>query len=168
VNKRSDFKRRKHDDYPTIDPRAVKALRPYLYGVKTFAEPCCGRGDLVRWLESIRLTCVLQSDIVTGTDALALRDFRGADAIITNPPWSRALLHPLILHFQKYAPTWLLFDSDWAYNRHAMPYIEQCCDIVAVGRLTWFEDTRHSGKDNVSWYKFWHRHHGGPKFHGRR
>ena len=78
------------------------------------------------------------------------------------------LLHPLILHFQRHKPTWLLFDADWAHNRMAAPYIDQCSDIVAVGRLCWIEGTKQTGKDNVSWYRFWHKHQGGPRFHNRR
>ena len=29
---------------------------------------------------------------------------------ITNPPWDRKVLHPLIVHLSDQAPTWLLFD----------------------------------------------------------
>jgi len=167
MGKRSDFKRRVGDDYRTIDHRAVRALKPYLKGVRTFAEPCAGDLDLVKGLEDAGLKCVMQSDIKDGDDALKLWSFKGADAIITNPPWTRALLHPLILHLQKFAPTWLLFDSDWANNKHAVPYLTQCSDIVAVGRLRWIEGTTNTGKDNVSWYRFHHLHTGGPHFYGR-
>jgi hypothetical protein len=166
--KRSEFKRRPHDAYHTIDPRAVQALKPYLYGVHTFAEPCAGDRDLVEGLENIGLKCVLQSDIIQdGVDALKINDFNKADAIISNPPWTRALLHPLILHFSKHLPTWLLFDSDWAFNKHAGLYLDQCSDIVAVGRLRWIEGTTQTGKDNAAWFRFWHRHNGGPRFHWR-
>lgn len=167
--KRSDFKRRPHDGYHTIDARAVKALAPYLYGVHSFAEPCAGAGDLVAWLEAAGLGCRYSSDLhVDGIDALTITDFNNADVIVTNPPWTRALLLPMILHFQKHRPTWLLFDSDWAYNQGAGLYLDQCSDIVAVGRLRWIENTKQTGKDNVSWYRFWHRHSGGPRFHGRQ
>jgi hypothetical protein len=165
MGRRSDFPRRPHDDYRTTDPRAVMALRPHLFGIDTFAEPCCGEGDLIKELESIGLTCVQASDIRTGKDALDVYYFDNADIICTNPPWTRQLLHPMILHFQKLKPTWLLFDSDWAYNRGAHYYLDQCSDIVAVGRLRWFGDQ--TGKDNCSWYRFWHGHSGGPRFHPR-
>ena len=165
MGKRSDFKRRPHDDYQTVDSRAVSVLMPYLTGIKTFAEPCCGRGELVKWLEASGLDCVQYCDIIMGTDALTVTDFNGADAIISNPPWTRKILHPLIQHFQNHLPTWLLFDSDWAYNIGSEPYLDKCTDIVAVGRLRWFNDT--AGKDNASWYRFWHGHSGGPRFHGR-
>ena len=112
MGKRSNFERREADFYPT--PRAaVLPLIPYLRGIRTFAEPCAGDGALVRHLESFGLRCVYAGDIRTGQDALALDHYGAADAIITNPPWSRDVLHGLIAHFQNIAPTWLLLDADW-------------------------------------------------------
>ena len=165
--KRSDFKRRKNDAYQTIDRRAVHALAPYLTGIYNFAEPCAGEGHLVMNLSLEGVSCALASDITTGVDALTITNFHEADAIITNPPWTRQLLHPMIKHFQQHLPTWLLFDSDWAFNKSAAPYLDQCSHIVAVGRLRWIEGTTMTGKDNVSWYRFWHQHSGGPHFYGR-
>ena len=54
---------------------AVLPLIPYLRGVRTFAEPCCGDGALVRHLESFGLRCVYAGDIATGQDALALDNY---------------------------------------------------------------------------------------------
>ena len=56
--------------YPT--PKA--ALLPLIphqcaAGIKTFAEPCRGEGDLVRHLESFGLACVYSGDIRSGQDA---------------------------------------------------------------------------------------------------
>lgn len=164
--KRSDFQRRPMDAYNTIDPRAVEPLIPHLHGVDTFAEPCCGDGDLVRHLEGYGLTCLKETDIKHGVDALA-EYYGGVDAIITNPPWSRDVLHPMILHFQKQAPTWLLFDADWVHTRQSAPFIDQCSHIVSVGRVRWIEGTNQTGKDNVAWYRFHSQHSGGPRFYGR-
>ncbi len=94
MGKRSNFERREADFYPT--PRsAVLPLIPYLRatGTKTFAEPCAGEGDLVRHLESFGLACVDSGDIRTGQDALGLDHYGVADAIITNPPSTRDLMH---------------------------------------------------------------------------
>lgn len=169
--KRSNFARRKNDEYETIDPRAVRALMPYLINVHTFAEPCCGHGLLIDELERHDLVCKMRGDIQMGSSFdgrwVSHRDVADCDAIITNPPWTRQLLHPLIRHFMLLKPTWLLFDSDWAFNKHASPYLPQCSDIVAVGRLRWIEGTTNTGKDNVSWYRFWHKHYGPTRFHGR-
>ena len=127
------------------------------------------QGHLLDELERSGLKCVWASDIEDGVDAFNLSPdlIAKADAIITNPPWTRRLLHPLILHFQKLKPTWLLFDADWAFNKHSGPYLDQCSDIVAVGRLRWIEGTTMTGKDNAAWYRFDANHFGGPKFHGR-
>jgi hypothetical protein len=170
MGKRSDFTRRKADAYQTIDPKAVRILLPHLKQrrIRTFAEPCIGQGHLAQQLVEAGLVCVLGSDIEGGIDALTLPNFNKADAIITNPPWTRRLLHPLILHFQKHAPTWLLFDADWAHNKRSYPYLLQCTDIVSVGRLRWIEGTTQTGKDNAAWYRFDTHHNGGPKFHGRK
>ena len=168
MGKRSNFERREADFYPT--PRAaVLPLIPFLRGIRRFAEPCCGEGDLVRHLESFGLTCVYAGDIATGQDALKLTaaDYNGADAGITNPPWSRDVLHALISHFQNIAPIWLLLDADWKQTRQAAPYLPHCSDIVAIGRVKWVEGSKHTGKDNACWYRFDVRHKAGPVFHWR-
>ena len=79
------------DFYPTPF-KAVQPLIPHLDGIRRFAEPCCGEGDLVRHLESFGLRCVYAGDIATGQDALELTsdDIAGAP-IITNPPFSRQI-----------------------------------------------------------------------------
>jgi hypothetical protein len=134
VGKRSNFDRVPRDFYPT-PYAAVPPLIPFLRGVRTFAEPCCGDGALVRHLESFRLRCVYAGDIATGQDALALDTYGDADVIITNPPYTRELMHRLIAHFREIAPTWLLLPADWMHNRHAAPFLPSCTDIVSVGRL---------------------------------
>ena len=70
MGKRSSFERRPGDFYPT--PRAaVLPLIPRLRGVRTFAEPCCGDGTLVRHLESFGLRCAMRATS-QGQDALAI------------------------------------------------------------------------------------------------
>ena len=87
MGKRSNFERREADFYPT--PRAaVLPLIPHLRGIRSFAEPCAGAGDLVRHLEEFGLRCVYAGDIHNGQDALALDYYGAADAIITNPPYT--------------------------------------------------------------------------------
>src|SRR5215471_5351361 len=116
MGKRSNFERREADFYPT--PRAaVPPLIPHLRGIRTFAEPCAGDGALVRHLESFGLACVYAGDIRTGQDALAVQSYGAADVIITNPPYTRDLMHRLIAHFSRIAPTWLLLESDWVQTK---------------------------------------------------
>ncbi len=166
MGKRSNFERREADFYPT--PRAaVVPLIPFLRGIRTFAEPCAGEGDLIRHLESFGLRCTYSGDISTGQDALAIDSYGACDSIITNPPWSRDVLHGLVTRFQNIAPTWLLLDADWKQTRQAAPYLPHCSDIVAIGRVKWIEGSKYTGKDNACWYKFDSRHTAGPVFHSR-
>src|SRR6185436_11636738 len=102
MGKRSSFERIPRDFYPT-PAAAVPPLIRYLRGVRSFAEPCCGDGALVRHLEPYGLRCVYAGDIATGQDALALNHYGAVDAIITNPPYTRDLMHRLIAHFQRIA-----------------------------------------------------------------
>jgi hypothetical protein len=167
MGKRSNFERRAGDFYPT--PRAaVEPLIPWLRGIRTFAEPCCGDGALVRHLESFGLRCVYAGDITAGQDALALDHYGAADAIITNSPYTRPAMHRLIAHFQRIGPTWLLIDYDWSATRQAAPFIHHCSDIVILPRLKWFEGSKDTGKDNHAWYRFDFRHSGGPVLHNNR
>jgi hypothetical protein len=166
MGKRSNFERREADFYPT--PRAaVLPLIPFLRGIRTFAEPCAGDGDLVRHLKEFGLRCVYAGDIRTGQDALQRDDYGAADVIISNPPWSRDLMHRLISHFQSIRPAWLLLDADWAHTKQAVPFLPHTSHIVAVGRQKWIEGSRYTGKDNCAWYRFDIKHTAGPVFHGR-
>jgi methylase of polypeptide subunit release factors len=168
LGKRSDFKRRPHDSYDT-PPAAVQPLLPFLRGTKTFAEPCVGHGYLLCALKEAGLECTYAGDIRTGQDALFLsaEEVAGADAIITNPPWTRELMHPLLDRFMRLAPTWLLFDADWSHNQHAGPWLRHCSHIVSVGRVRWIEGSKYDGKDNAAWYRFHSLHVGpGPVFYG--
>lgn len=169
MGKRSSFERIGRDAYQTIDPRAVQKLVPHLRGITTFAEPCAADGYLVGDLQKHGMICTYEGDIVTGLDALSHRfeDDAQFDAIITNPPWRRDILHAMILRFQAIAPTWLLLDADWAHTKQSGPYIDQCSHIVSVGRLIWMPGTKMTGKDNCAWYRFHSQHVGGPRFIGR-
>ena len=40
------------------------------------------------------------------------------------------------------APTWLLFDADWAHTKQAAPYLRHCSHIVSVGRVHWMAGTQ--------------------------
>ncbi|MET4198752.1 hypothetical protein [Bradyrhizobium sp. LA6.12] len=166
MGKRSNFERREADFYPT--PRAaVLPLVQHLRGTRTFAEPCAGDGDLVRHLESFGLRCVYAGDIRSGQDALAVNSYGAADAIITNPPYTRVVMHALIAHFERIAPTWLLLEHDWAQTMQAAPFMRACSHIVAVGRLKWIPGSKFTGKDNYAWFRFDPRHTSRPVFHGR-
>jgi hypothetical protein len=161
MGKRSNFERRQHDFYPT-PASAVSILLASLGPSKTFVEPCAGDGRLADMLEIAGHTCTYACDIeprrpdIRCLDAFDLTEIHClfADMIITNPPWSRELLHPMIMHFIELRPTWLLFDADWAYTKQAKPYLQHCVEIVPVGRVKWIENSPYTGKENCAWYLF--------------
>ena len=108
MGKRSSFERVPRDFYPT--PReAVLPLLPHLAPGTRFTEPCAGDGALVRHLESAGHHCELAYDIegeslgVWPDDARTSLWLEG-DAFITNPPWDRKVLHPIILNLSRQAP----------------------------------------------------------------
>lgn len=170
------FERRKNDLYRTWDPRAVAALLPHLPAAPDkawFAEPCAGNGVLLDQLVAAGHICVWASDIEPGRDDIHENDaaqcgLGKAEMYITNPPWSRPDLHEIIVNLSNQAPTWLLFDADWAHTKQARPYLDRLCAIVAVGRLKWIEGSKHDGKDNCCWYLFDKKNAGiAPRFYGR-
>ena len=178
MGKRSDFKRHKGDYYVT-PPEAVGPLLPHLtsyvssYRPPTFYEPCAGDYSLALWLEQNGFTCTGASDVepkspkVLQLDAFWLDRYK-AEYFITNPPWTREILHPLINHLSRMAPTWLLFDADWMHTKQARPYLPYCHKIVSVGRVKWIKDSPHTGKDNAAWYLFQQNcNNNGPVFYGR-
>lgn len=153
MGKRSNFKRVDRDYYPTPF-EAVIPLQAHLKDGR-FVEPCAGNGLLITHLEKLGMKCIDAFDIEPQTEGIreydAFDEFE-APLIITNPPWDRKILHPLIDHFITISPTWLLFDSDWMHTKQSIPYLEYCSKIVSVGRVKWFGNT--SGKDNACWYFF--------------
>jgi len=158
MGKRSNFKRVERDYYPT-PYKAVEPLLPHLDG-GMFIEPCAGDGRLVDHLESNGLRCYMATDIepmrddIGKTDAFDIHHIYGAGCIITNPPWDRKILHPMISHFAELAPTWLLFDADWMHTKQSAEHMKLCRKIVSVGRVKWIEGSKMTGKDNCAWYLF--------------
>ena len=155
MGKRSDFERQPRDFYPT-PKEAVIPLLPHLPEKGLFAEPCAGDGRLIEHIEELTsLSGYWMTDIEPHADFIgngdALTDkIVGCDICITNPPWDRKILHPLIDNLSNQLPTWLLFDADWMHTKQSVPYIKICSKIVSVGRIKWFGNM--TGKDNCAWY----------------
>lgn len=176
MGKRSEFQRVERDYYRTFDPRAGEALRPHVSYGDMYVEPCAGDGSLVRNLDKIGLSLHWAFDIEPTGPGIDKRDVLDNDIgmfvdscewIITNPPWDRKILHPMITSFQSLKPTWLLFDAGWMFTNQAKPYLDSCKKIVTIGRLKWIEGTTMSGKDDCCWYLFDKSHSGGPHFYGK-
>jgi hypothetical protein len=174
MGKRSNFERKDRDYYPT-PIEAVAPLLQHLPNQVLFCEPCAGQGHLIRHLEQEGHKCAnafdLDSDVFfRKQDArfMVASDLAGADAIITNPPWSRDVLHVMIDKFSSLAPTWLLFDSDWAHTKQSSYYMKHCHKIVSIGRVKWIEGSKSVGKDNCAWYMFdCNKPNTGTYFYGR-
>lgn len=162
MGKRSDFKRRPQDAYDT-PPEAVVPLLGHMPRWLRFWEPCAGCGMLAQAIQDQHdCSCIFASDIsprlndVSEWDAMH-KDISDLpydiDYIITNPPWTRKILHPMIEHFSDMRPTWLLFDADWIHTKQSAPYLWRLQKIVSVGRVSWMQNGT-SGKDNCAWYLF--------------
>lgn len=173
MGKRSDFERLERDYYPT-PYKAVKPLLPHLPEEPfTYCEPCAGDGRLVEHLLSVGGICTQAVDIEPQVGWVGKGDVfdmtvSNTDLIITNPPWDRKILHPLIVHLSMQAPTWLLFDADWKHTVQAKPYLPLCTKIVSVGRVKWIEGSKSQGMDNCAWYLFdINNKQEAPLFYGR-
>lgn len=172
MGKRSDFERIPRDFYPT--PReAVVPLISHLPDSFSFMEPCAGNGALVDHIESLtRGACYSAYDIepraedVQYGNALEIQQCH-MDYIITNPPWDRKILHPLIEVFSDLAPTFLLFDADWIHTRQSIPFLPRLRKIVSVGRVKWIPDSKMTGKDNCAWHLFTNPSDEPTQFYGR-
>lgn len=156
MGKRSNFERRPRDAYAT-PYEAVVPLLAHLRPGTRFDEPCCGEGDLIRHLRSHGHECAYASDIDPAygetEDATTATECLGG-YFITNPPWDRKVLHPIIARLSAIAPTWLLFDADWLHTKQAAPYLPWLHKVVSVGRVKWIPGSTMTGKDNCAWYLF--------------
>jgi hypothetical protein len=152
MGKRSSFKRRAQDAYDT-PADAVEPLLSHLMAATRFIEPCKGNDHLVRHLSASGHECVGAYDLPT--DA---RDHRyridGATRFITNPPWTREILHPIIVNLSDQLPTWLLIDFDWLATQQSAPFLARLRKVVVIGRVRWIPDSLYDGKDNSAWMLF--------------
>ena len=144
MGKYSNFDKVDKDFYPTIDPACMTPMFINLNRKSTYAEPCYGNGDLEDMLMETA-HCVWRSDIrkTVGCskvqDALSITesDLIDADKIITNPPYTRRDLLPMIDHFLTLKDTWLLLPADFMHNKYFSPYVGKCRLILSVGRMYW-------------------------------
>jgi hypothetical protein len=158
MGKRSNFDRVPRDFYPT--PReAVLPLVPHLAPWTRYIEPCAGDGALIRHLDEYGIRCAVAYDIEPRGPNMHVADARELKiacdrTVITNPPWDRKVLHPIIANLSAQVPTWLLFDADWMHTRQSAPFLPLLRKVVSVGRVKWIPDSPFTGKDNCCWYLF--------------
>lgn len=143
MSKRSNFEKISRDFYPTIDPNAfpLNFLEEFL-SYDSYAEPCAGSLDLAQHLQYPTWTSDLEpgDPSVKQKDALTLteEDLKDCDAIITNPPFTKKVLLPLLDHFITLKPTWLLLPADYMHNQYFAGYMNKCSKVISIGRLYWF------------------------------
>jgi hypothetical protein len=153
MGKRSDFPRFPQDSYNT-PAAAVAPLLEHLRPRTQFIEPCAGNGQLARHLVTAGHVCAVSYDLPVDARTMRYPEARPGIVFITNPPWRRDLLHPIIVNLSDQAPTWLLIDADWIHTRQSIPYESRLRTIVSVGRVRWIPDSPYDGKDNCCWYLF--------------
>lgn len=174
MGKRSTFARVERDFYPS----PVEAVRPLLAHIPvgtTFIEPCAGDGALIDHLSKAGMVLDHAGDIENRLSFGFTIDARTEryspqyphSVFITNPPWSRDVLHAIIVNLSAQAPTWLLFDADWIHTLQAAPYLGFLRKIVSVGRVKWIPDSPFTGKDNCAWHLFDARDNSPAIFVGR-
>jgi hypothetical protein len=173
MGRRSNFERLPRDFYPT-PIEAVRPLVPFLLHEDDYVEPCAGDGALVNALRQLApwMECLDAFDIEPMADGIAQRDAlssRYDNALtITNPPWDRKILHPLIERLtENGGRAWLLFDAEWVHTRQSAPYIPRLRKIVSVGRVKWIPDSKMTGKDSCAWHYFTQPSEETTQFYGR-
>lgn len=164
MGKRSAFERRPKDFYPTPYEAVIPLLSHLVDGTR-FTEPCAGEGDLIRHLERAGHVCI---DAFDDEEDARTTTRLGGTCYITNPPWDRKILHPIIENLSSIAPTWLLFDADWMHTKQARIFIPRLREIVSVGRVKWIPDSKMTGKDNCCWYLFGEPTGEQPRFYERQ
>jgi hypothetical protein len=152
MGRRSTFPRFPQDAY-TTPWEAVGPLLDHLAPRTRYIEPCAGEGRLIEHLKRAGHTCVSYHDLPD--DARTKRyDGAGVDVFITNPPWRRDVLHPIVVNLSDQLPTWLLIDAAWMHTRQAAPFMPRLRKIISVGRVRWIPDSSFTGKDDCAWHLF--------------
>lgn len=153
MGKRSSFERRPQDAYDTPEP-AVTPLLPHLAPCTRFIEPCCGAGYLVGHLKRAGHTLAAAFDLPHDARVKRYAEAQPGVIFITNSPWRRDVLHPIIVNLSDQAPTWLLLDSDWVHTKRSVPYLPRLRTIISIGRVRWIPGSPYDGKDNCAWHLF--------------
>lgn len=170
----SNYERSPRDLYETVDPRAVAALLPYVDRELPFVENCAGAGALADQLVAAGMICADMCDTHPLRDDIHLADALHWHAVgaqyITNPPFTRPLMHAIMRHCARQVPSWFLVEADWLITQQAGEIIRRHgSQVVAVGRLRWFRegDPRDKGNDpmdNFVWVKLVPEPYGGIIF----
>lgn len=166
----SDFERKPRDFYPT-PIEAMYSLMPHLKERFNYFEPTAGDGAIIRHLLAARpgARCIGATDIeplAPGIEQLDLLKetpvgLPMSDIAITNFPWDRKLLHPMIDAVTEHCPVWTIIDSKWLNNESSARFLtDHLVKVVPVGRVIWEPGTTEAGKVDCSWFLFDKAHKG--------
>jgi hypothetical protein len=153
MGKRSDFERFPQDKYNTPE-LAVGPLLAHLAPGTRFIEPCAGEAYLIGHLKRAGHVLIGAYDLPDDARVKRYAEIEDGVVFVTNPPWRRDVLHPIIVNLSDQAPAWLLLDADWAHTRQSVPFLPRLRTIISVGRVKWIPDSPFTGKDNAAWHLF--------------
>jgi hypothetical protein len=174
----SGYPRIANDHYETPE-WVTQALRPHLpRRIRTVWEPCCGSGKMADVLRRWPGIKVRATDLVDGVDFLT-QQHSDSDAIITNPPGSRArfiIEHALELTEAKRGMVAMLLRADIDGAERYLHLFGRCPQFVTRVALTkrprWIPGTTKSPMHNYAWWLWDWRHQGPPTlayyYDGRR
>src|SRR5919112_788045 len=161
------YERQEQNFYPT-PAWPTEALLRRVRLPKGIWEPCCGNGAMAQVLEA-HGHCVVATDLVDRGYGEAGRDFlaethlpEGVTAIVTNPPYGRALYkfidHALELTRPVGGMVAMLVNIQWltgAANSTRLRHPAYEALVVLTNRIVWFPDDdsrrRKSPQENHCW-----------------
>lgn len=134
--------------------KPIRKLAEVLPPFTVYEEPCAGDGAILRGLYDH--LCGDAYDFmpraigIRGADALTVRP---KYLVITNPPYRRSLLQPLLDHWIGRHECWLLLPLDMASNVWTNPYMRYVDRILPLGRVSWMQNGK-AGMENSCWFHF--------------
>jgi hypothetical protein len=157
---------RRADNYETPE-WVTKAVVPHLGRGLHVWEPAAGSGKMVRALAQAGCT-VEASDIADGRDFLQTPAIFNCDAIVTNPPYSRArefIEHAIKLMQPSMGKVAMLLRSDFDHARTRQHLFGKCLifakRLVLTRRIVWFDNPKAAPSFNHPWY-IWDWKHVSP------
>jgi hypothetical protein len=140
----SGYARKAFDHYETPE-WVTQAVVPHLGPKLHIWEPAAGGGKMVRALAQAGCT-VEASDIADGRDFLKTPAIFNCDAIVTNPPYSRArqfIEHAIELIQPSMGKVAMLLRTDFDHAKSRQHLFSECPifakKLVLTRRIVWFE-----------------------------
>lgn len=137
-----------------------------------YGEPCFGKGKLALHLTKAsrlankHIVCCHASDLYVEAEpelrsvkldarTLTTDDLEEPiDLWITNAPWRRGHLFPIIDNLVKIAPVWMILPGEFYHRRNASACMSRCSDVVSTGCVNWIPGKSGNARTAYAWYKF--------------